>query len=138
MKPSPTLKDRDRGDDPAVGGVARHGRDGGRGQQQDQQRVTELADQDSEHRHAMRSQHVRAQYPAPTGGLVGSEAVLVGADAIEHLSDRLAGSRCEIERRWCGHRRPIDFAHVRQPRLLFSSTPPSSDPRPVGSSRIDS
>jgi hypothetical protein len=59
----PHAQDDDRGDDGPVGRVASGGRDACRGQQQDQQRVAELAAKDPKGSHLVGGQHVAADRP---------------------------------------------------------------------------
>ncbi len=72
-------------------------RDGG--QQQDQQRVAELAAQNPQGGHLVGGQHVRADGGQPAGGLVGGQAGLGAAQLPEHHAYRLTGSSPKVQHR---------------------------------------
>ncbi len=80
-KPSPTLRRTIDGDDHRVDRIAGEARDGGGREQEDQQRVAQLAHQDPARRHPLHPQGVRPERAQPLRGLGAGQAAVTAPEA---------------------------------------------------------
>ena len=89
---------------------------GRRGDQQDQQRIAQLADEHAERRHPVGQQHVVAEPPQPLRGLRPGQPVVGRPEQLQHLGRREPGCAGQVERagrRPCGQG-VVDVGHAGQ------------------------
>ena len=113
-KPRPTLSATIARDDRRVGRIAGQARDAGGREQQQEQRVAQLAHQDGESRHAADGQRIRAERAQACLGFNCTQAGVTAFQALEHdLARQHCGAR-DVEPRVCigNHRHVLSRRRV--------------------------